>query len=85
MNRIKTFNDGTEKMLWEKDGRYIVTSYVNRPSADIHETMAFAADSSGRITDWLDLACCRGERAHEKCARYAFTGVDYDDCDDYSI
>jgi hypothetical protein len=92
MKHIKTFNDGTEKMLWEQDGKYVVTSYIW--SVGIHETMAFSADSSGRILSWLDLACYRGVREHEKCARDAFvaaeiyTFTEKDDCeidDDYSI
>ena len=51
-----------QQEMWEIDGNYVIVSQVKikEPGHDPYETMCFACDKDGEITNWFDLACHRG-------------------------
>ena len=56
------------RLLWVTDNGalYFITSSVDWRMTS--ETMAFPANSEGKQTDWLDLACIRELNRHEEVA-----------------
>lgn len=49
--------------------QYIVVSAANVFDMGVMETMAFAADEDGEVTDWTELACIRGEDDNDGALR----------------
>ena len=46
---------------------YVVVSAVC--NSLVHETMIFAANEDGEVTDWSDLACVRDSTDHARCLK----------------
>jgi hypothetical protein len=68
VREMKPWKAGQELALYRQGSEYMVVSTVNLSQAFLggyatagEETMAFAADEQGEVTDWGELACANGE------------------------